>query len=326
MTLYPWQQLQWQTLLTQRKQNRLPHAILLTGQRGLGKLDFANVLAKAVLCEQSHDFACDQCRSCHLFNSGSHPDFMPVAVEEKSKTIKVDQIRELIAKLNQTSQRNGYQVAIINPAEALNRAAANAFLKTLEEPVGQVLLLLVSHQTNHLPATVLSRCQRLTFTSTDHAAVLSWLKSQVSTDVDAPLLLKMAHDAPLRVLHLVEANYLKLRDDLLGHLWQIHQNNANPLAPSGALLKHDRDLLMQAFSTIILDILRLQLQVNAHYIVNEDRVKPLQQLSALIKRNNLLALMAHVQQVQQLLRSAANSNVQMMLESLLLQWSASHAG
>lgn len=325
MKIYPWQQSQWQALLAQRRQNLLPHALLLTGQRGLGKFDFVCTLAKAVLCERFSDFACDQCRSCQLFDLGNHPDFMRVEIEEKSKVIKVDRIRELIAKLNQTSQCNGYQIAIIDPAEAMNRAAANAFLKTLEEPTGKVLLLLVSHQIGNLPATVLSRCQRITFTGSDQSAILDWLKAELPTDVNPSLLLKMANGAPLGVLQLMEANYLKLRDDLLAHLWKIQQKNANPIVPIKIILQHDRDLLMRAFITIILDILRLQLNAEAHYIVNEDRVKPLKKLSTLIKRNRLLVLLAHLQQAQRLLSGSVSVNVQMMLESLLLQWSALHA-
>lgn len=320
MTIYPWQQSQWQTLLAERKQGRLPHALLLTGQHGLGKLNFARVLAKAVLCEKNSDFACDQCRGCRLFDAGNHPDFLNVEVEEKSKAIKVAQIRELIAKLNQTSQRSGYQIVIINPAETMNRAAANAFLKTLEEPAGQVLLLLISHQTGNLPATVLSRCQRVTFSGSDNAAILDWLKSALPADVNAPLLLKMANHAPLGALQLMEANYLKLRDDLLAHLWKIQQKQVDPIVPIKAILQHDRNLLMQAFVTIILDILRLQLNIDVLYIVNEDRIKPLQELSVLIDRDHLLALLMHLQEAQKLLSTSVSVNVQMMLESLLLQW------
>lgn len=325
MNIYPWQQSQWQRLLAERKQSRLPHALLLTGQRGLGKFDFACVLAKAVLCDKDSDFACDECRSCRLFDAGSHPDFLNLGLEEKSKMIKVDQIRTLIAKLNQTSQRDGYQVVIINPAETMNRAAANAFLKTLEEPAGKVLMLLVSHQTGNLPATVLSRCQRITFGGTDGTAMLDWLKSTLPTDANAPLLLKMANNGPLGAVQLMEADYLKLRDDLLAHLWKIQQKRSNPIAAIKPILQHDRDLLMQAFVTVILDVLRLQLNVESQYIVNEDRIKPLQQLSVLIERNNLLMLLAHLQQVRKLLDTSTNINLQMMLESLFLQWSSSHA-
>jgi len=325
MNIYPWQQAQWQSLLAERKQNRLPHALLLTGQRGLGKVDFAHVLAKAILCEKDSDFACDQCRSCRLFDVGSHPDFLNLSIEEKSKAIKVDQIRKLIAKLNQTSQRNGYQVVIIDPAEAMNRAAANAFLKTLEEPAGKVLLLLVCHQTGSLPATVLSRCQRVTFSGGNSATLLKWLKSTLSADVDAPLLLKMANNGPLAAVQLMEANYLKLRDDLLAHLWRIQQKQSNPIATIKSILQQDRHLLMQAFITIVLDILRLQLNVESQYIVNEDRIKPLQQLSTLIERNHVLTLLAYLQQARKLLDTSTSINLQMMLESLFLQWSSPHA-
>src|SRR3990167_9344519 len=114
MTVYPWQQLQWQQLLSQHQQQRLPQALLLSGQSGLGKKEFALSVANLVLCEKNDTGACGHCRSCRLFQAGNHPDFLHVSPEENSKTVKIDQIRELTVSLNQTSQRKGYQVAMIN--------------------------------------------------------------------------------------------------------------------------------------------------------------------------------------------------------------------
>ena len=149
--LYPWQKNQWQRLLSQHRQERLPHALLLTGAAGLGKETFARQFAQFLLCKAAGESVCGQCAGCSLILANNHPDLLMIAPEESGKNIKVDQIRDMSATLNQTAQRAGYQVAIISPAEALNRAAANALLKTLEEPSGRVLLLLVSHQPGALP-------------------------------------------------------------------------------------------------------------------------------------------------------------------------------
>lgn len=165
--IYPWQQSQWQQLLKQHQQRRLPQALLFSGQYGLGKKDFALVLAKLVLCEAGGESACDICHSCQLFRAGNHPDFFTIYPEENGKTIKVDQIRDLTASLNQTAQLNGYQVAVICPAESMNAAAANALLKTLEEPPGPVILILISHRLGGLPITIVSRCQKIAFFATE---------------------------------------------------------------------------------------------------------------------------------------------------------------
>lgn len=320
MTVYPWQQQQWQFLLSQRRQNRLPHALLLTGGSGLGKADFSMALGQLVLCENARDAACGQCRSCQLFTVGSHPDFIHIALEEKSKTIKVDQIRELSEKLHQTSQRGGFQVAVIHSAESMNRSAANALLKTLEEPSGKVLLMLVSYQLGRLPATILSRCQRVVFSCVDQQEATVWLQKQCATEKDYQHVLKVANGAPLAALQLMSENYFGLRDQLLMHLCEIHQKNSNPIAPVSALLKLNLTHLLHAFITIAMDCLRLQLKASVEYIVNSDCVESLRPMSRAIKRPALLALLEQLQQAQVLLGGSISVNTQLLLESLLLRW------
>ena len=320
LSIYPWQQSQWKVLFATRQQHRLPHALLLMGPQGLGKLDFARELAKVVLCESMGELACGHCRSCHLFALGNHPDFFFVTVEEKTKSIKVDQIRALTTSLSQTSHQGGYQVAIIYPAEAMNHAAANAFLKTLEEPAGKVLLLLVSHQIGYLPATIISRCHKIGFASANHETALEWLQSRLSTKQPLSLLLKLAHHAPLAVSKLIDAKYISLRDALLKHLWQVATAEENAIAPVKAMLQQDLSWLMHAFISILMDVLRLKLHVDFQYIVNEDHIHLLQQLSNLVDKNKLLSLLIHLQEAQKLMMNSASVNTQLMLESLLLQW------
>jgi len=143
----PWFQESFAHLTERAKNNTLPHALLLAGAKGIGKLTFARSLAKAFLnTEHSH-----------------HPDFFELMPEEDKKNISVDQVRTLIQKLSQTAHQSGYKVAIIYPAEAMNIAASNALLKTLEEPQGKTVLILVSHQRHRLLPTIISRCQRIHF-------------------------------------------------------------------------------------------------------------------------------------------------------------------
>ena len=131
MTIYPWQQRRWQQLRQQVAQNRLPHAILITGQAGVGKYHFANSFARFLLCQQRTTDACGYCQSCHWFNAATHPDLIRIQPEEEGKAIKIAQIRQLVHDLSHTASQIGYQVVILHPAEAMNKAAANALLKIL---------------------------------------------------------------------------------------------------------------------------------------------------------------------------------------------------
>ncbi len=322
-TVYPWQQLQWQALNQQLQMGRLPQALLLYGSSGMGKVDFAHAFAEKILCEnesKGDEMACGNCRGCRLFRACTHPDCFQVTLQEKSKIIKVDQIRELIASLTQTAKRGGHQVALIYPADQMNRAAYNALLKTLEEPAGAVLLILVCNQVNVLPATILSRCQKIYFGNQHHAESTSWLMSQVTSDDDPELLLKLAYGAPLFAAELARNNYKAIRDALLLHLIQTQQNKINPIAPVTDYLKQDINLLLHAFISLLIDMSRLQLNVDSEFIVNVDCTEQLQEISTILSTIALQRYLIHIQQIKQLLNSSANPNPQLLLEDLLISW------
>ncbi len=321
-TLYPWQKNQWRRLLSQHRQERLPHALLLTGAVGLGKEAFARQFAQFLLCKAAGESVCGQCAGCSLILANNHPDLLMIAPEESGKNIKVDQIRDMTATLHQTAQRAGYQVVIISPAEALNRAAANALLKTLEEPSGRVLLLLVSHQPGALPATIISRCQRIAFTGTEAGA---WLTDQLRTlniQADAHLLLKIAENAPLRALELAQNHYLDLRDRLLTHLTAIAaQEKVSLLAPVAEYLKQDLLPWIDAFISLVLDLIRLRLKVTESGLTNLDLFSSLQPLAQIYPLAALMTLLTKLHQARRWVQnSQIHLNEQLLLESLLIDW------
>src|SRR5690606_15695337 len=161
--LYPWHQDVVRQLRQAWAGKHLPHALLIQGADGLGKGSLAAWLACAVLCDNSGDEldCCGKCASCDLFAAGSHPDLYWVAPEEGKQQVAIDQVREACEKLSKTSYRQGYKVAVIEPAHSMTIAAANSVLKTLEEPAPPSLLILLTSQPFSLPATVRSRCQKL---------------------------------------------------------------------------------------------------------------------------------------------------------------------
>lgn len=316
--IYPWQRKQWDKIVARYKQGRMPHALLLTGNRGVGKLRFAKSLAELILCKQNQTRACGICRGCQLFRLGNHPDFFEVSMEEKSKTIKVAQINELIAVLNQSSQEGHYQVVILSPAEAMNRAAANGFLKTLEEPLGRVLLILITHQLGALPQTVVSRCQRILFKSYSDPVMVQWVKAHLKGDKNKALqLLAVANYAPLQAIELESINYLELQDFLLKSLINTVTQRESAVMLVGDLFKKDIKLILYIIMIFLMDVLRLQL--NCHdFILNTDHLPLLQEFSLLLSQEKLLEILQWLQETWRVVRSSTTVNLQLLLEDFFL--------
>ncbi len=185
MTLPSWLAPVWPALGRALAQRQLHHALLAAAPAGLGKRALVEALARAALCTaRSPDgFACGRCRACTLVAAGSHPDLVRVGIElrddGKPRTeITVDQLRVLGQRLALSSQFGGLQIALIDPADRMNVNAANALLKTLEEPAAHTLLVLVADDASRLPATIRSRCRRIEVPEPSPAEALAWLEAQ----------------------------------------------------------------------------------------------------------------------------------------------------
>lgn len=193
MSVMPWHAEHWARLQSRRTRNALPHALLLCGPEGLGKRDFMHRFAEGLLCQHPQDGdPCGQCRSCLLFAAGTHPDYAVLTLGLRKDGVQrseivVDQIRDLSARLAMASQFGGWQIVCIDPADAMNTAAANALLKTLEEPSPQTMLLLVADAPWRLPQTIRSRCQRIEFHLPAREGAEAWLKQQGVADAAAAL-------------------------------------------------------------------------------------------------------------------------------------------
>jgi len=205
---YPWQSKQWEVFSQQKRQQRLPHAVLLTGVAGLGKFAFAEDMAASILCaDESRAEACGVCHSCQLYLAGNHPDHFVIRPEDEGKQIKIEQIRSLKSKQELTSMVSNWKTVIIEPADKMNISANNSLLKLLEEPEQNTLIILVSSAVDKLPITILSRCQKMVFTSPSADEMLAWLHQQGTYDatVITPLI-PLAKGAPLSVKALLESN------------------------------------------------------------------------------------------------------------------------
>lgn len=155
-TIFSWHQTAWQILEKSLESNQLAHALLVTGEEGLGQSLFAKEWAKCLL---TRNFPQKQ----NLFEQGDHPDYFHLAPEAGSRFIKIEPVRALLEKLSQKAHSGSFQVIVCEPADQLNESAANALLKCVEEPSAGIVWIFVSHYPARLPKTLLSRCQRIVF-------------------------------------------------------------------------------------------------------------------------------------------------------------------
>ena len=149
-------------------QQTVSHAYLVSGPSRVGKTTFVRQLVGSLICHQPiSGLACQQCLACQQYQRGIHPDinWLTPAIDPKTSEqlsqISVEQVRELIGKLSQGTFLNGRKIGVIEPAESLSGGAANALLKTLEEPRPETVLILITNDEQRLPTTLVSRCQRL---------------------------------------------------------------------------------------------------------------------------------------------------------------------
>jgi len=205
----PWLVTSCQTLARAIDQDRLPHAVLLQVGAGQGGEWLARWLAARVYCP----IACGRCLSCQRVQAGEHPD-LQILRPEDSAEIRIEQIRGLAEQFSLTRHGTGRKVAIIAPADRLNRNAANALLKTLEEPSGEALLILVTARPSRLNATIRSRCLRFAITPPTLSEMVQWLRESAGPDagqVDWPGVLEIMGPAPITARHIDHARVLAIR-------------------------------------------------------------------------------------------------------------------
>ncbi len=224
----------WEQLGARRK--NLPHALLLCGQRGIGKFALAFAFAKAMLCEtpSAHFSACETCPACTWLSQGNHPDFRLLQPEilnedtsaspetenkkKPSQQITIDQIRALDDFLHVGTHRHGIRIVLINPAEAMNRSTANALLKSLEEPSDNTLFILVSSETERLLPTIRSRCQSLSIPLPDQHRAKDWLTRAGMSD--GGHWLALSGGSPLLALDLGQSGENELLEALIAEMAQ----------------------------------------------------------------------------------------------------------
>ena len=243
----PWLQGAQQRLRAAWAAQRMPHSLLLLSVPGLGAEQLANWITALALCESGDARPCGACASCQLLRADSHPDSHRVRIEEDAHQIKVDQVRTLIESLALKSYRGGFKVGVIEGAEALNANGANAFLKTLEEPTANTVLIMIARPNHRMPATIASRCLRLTLQPPSADAAIAWLREHGSSSAAAAArsweaALALAGGAPLLALEMDASAIAALDADMQEALGQLTAGSVDVTLLAERWLKSDPGL------------------------------------------------------------------------------------
>jgi DNA polymerase-3 subunit delta' len=228
-SLPPWLTASAAALAAAHAAGRMPHALLVHEAPGTGGEWLAAWTAALVLCAARATAPCGQCTSCRRVAALQHPDVSWLRPQDDSRQIRVEQVRELCAELSLTSHGGGYKLGIITPADALNRFAANALLKTLEEPPARTLLILVATEPSRLPPTVLSRCERLRIRAPERAESIAWLVA-VRGEADWNAALNTIGEAPMQAAQGDPAELAQVGTDARATLDALATGRTDPVA------------------------------------------------------------------------------------------------
>ncbi len=309
--IFFWQEKNWQFMLDAINNDKLTHGLLLKGLPGLGKAQFAASLCQYILCDtldkSSRKSACNHCHSCHLFQEGNHPDHIEIFPAENKQTITTAQIKTQLEKMNLSSYNKGAKICVIKPAEAMNQFAANALLKTLEEPVSaKTLFILVTDAIEFLLPTIRSRVQHLSFTAPPKNKTLCWLETQncVQDQTSLELALTLANQSPLLTLEILEdkaAGILIEFYQYLETLWheKTKNFNENALKIFQAL---DLKQILQVMQIFILNLIKNRtfesVQKLKLYELQKDLIQSKSTVKKNISLNTALVLEAYLIKIQ----------------------------
>ncbi len=318
LTPWPWQAEQWRRLQSQRQRGQTPHAMLLTGQPGLGLDHFARLLAQSLLCDRpgAEGHPCGDCAPCRQFAAGAHPDFQHLTLPEDKKHILVDQIRELNEFIGLTSGGTGRKAVVISPADRMNVNAANSLLKTLEEPPGDIAIILVAHQLHLLPATIKSRCQMIKFSGPGREVATDWLRQRGHANPEA--LLQLGQGAPCLAERMDDPDlfrqYALVTEDVIA-LLQGRKTLPELRADWRGL---DIHRLMDWSLSLLRDLVRSASYPADCGFENPARIQDLREIASRLHLTRLFTVHDHLVNLMNRLEHPLNQ--ELLLDDLLLSW------
>lgn len=325
-SVLPWQRQQWQAFTQALQAERLPHAILLAGAAGLGKLHFAAAMAAHLVCEGTLPMAegavaCGQCHSCRMRQAGHHPDIMSIMPAEQGRMIRIDAIREINDFLAQTAQQGGYRLVVIQGADAMTVGAANALLKRLEEPGARTLFILTSDLPSRVLPTILSRCQRWNCSPPALTECRPWLIEQLDDADEADFWWRVSGGAPLRAVTLGKGERRQLRQKMV-ELFESLVRGGEPVAEAARLDKQPLVDVLDIGIAWLEDLIRFGLSAQSDVIKNPDILSLYRQAVKNGRVRDWFRLLDYAREQRRLLASGGNPNPSLVLEAWLIRWSA----
>jgi DNA polymerase-3 subunit delta' len=290
---------------------RLAHGVLIHEDAGAGGPQLARWIAQRVNCQHPERAPCGECQQCRWVAADQHPDVTRLSPEEDSVTIKVDAVRALIADLALTAHGAGFKVAMIMPAHAMTEAAANALLKTLEEPPKRTLLLLVTSEPSRLPATVRSRCTRLRLAGPTREAAAQFLETARGAGPWREALAAIGA-GPFALLEADPAALAQLRGDTLATLDQIGSGNLQPPAVADRWARGDLATRLSCLESWVTE-----------RILESASIRDATHLSSGGRASNICRLFELSDAIRDMRKLSHTSiNKTMAVESLLWRWAA----
>ena len=323
----PWHSEAWDSFHQHLTKGQISHAFLISAEAHSGKRLFATMLAQWLLCETpQNNQACGDCGACLLSAAASNPDFIIVEPEEKSKIIKIDQIRELKQFIETSSHAFGKRIILLDSAENLNINAANALLKGLEEPPADVIFLLLSDRPKSVLATISSRCRALKLPMPTATQALQWLAAQAPETLseEREFALDYAQGRPLQALLTLVDTSAERKKTLGKDLLTVMSGQEIVSKMVSRYYKNDALDVLNVLSYWLSALVKFQISGNKAFV----KGRALQQAATLISEQSLkgrafsralLGLYENVCAAQNQVASVSNPNMQLLLEDLLLQ-------
>ncbi len=250
-----WMAAETAALAAAYRADRLSHGLLIHEAPGTGGDWLAQWVAQLVLCHHPQRAPCNDCPGCHKVTTAQHPDLIVLRPVEDSKQIRIEQVRELSEELSLTAHQGAYKVAIVTPADTMNRFAANALLKTLEEPPPRTLILLVATQPSRLPATILSRCQRVRIRAPGRKEAVSWLETaRGAGQWDA--VLDALGEAPMQALEVDPKSVVEVGLEVRRALEEAAAGGGDPVATAERWARADLPLRLRCFENWLTERIR----------------------------------------------------------------------
>jgi DNA polymerase-3 subunit delta' len=293
----PWLDKEMAALRAAHAAERMPHALLIHEAPGAGGDWLARWIARLVL----------------KTDRDTHPDWINVTPVDDSRQIRIEQVRELGEELALTAHQGGYKVGILSPADVLNRFAANALLKTLEEPPRRTILILVATQPSRLPATILSRCQRIRIAAPSREQALAWLESNHGKG-DWKAVLDIVGEAPLLAASLDSAAVAQLRGDVRRGLEEAISGAGDPVATAERWSRADLPLRLRCFENWLTDRIHEQAETKG-FLTEVRAVTHLPAAQTVLNIRKLFDLLDGVRELKSALETPINKGL--ALEHLL---------